>query len=836
MYQKAIKKVSEWFQKQGWKPFDFQTEVWEAYVQGKSGLIHASTGTGKTYAVWMGAIIKWLADHPQGERQEVSKLSTSKRKRARGSFEPLHVLWITPLRALALDTQQALLQPINALHIPWSVEIRSGDTPGSLRQKQAKRLPTTLITTPESLSLLLSYADAKQLFANLQAIIVDEWHELLSSKRGVLTELSLAHLRTWHPRVRIWGLSATLGNTAEAMQVLLGDRAKEGRLIRGLIPRKIQIDTIIPDEIERFPRAGHLGLKLLPQVIEKIEQANSVLLFTNTRSQTETWYQSILETRPDWAGIIALHHGSLDKKNRMFVEDALREGRLKCVVCTSSLDLGVDFSPVDRVIQVGSVKGVARLLQRAGRSGHQPDRESRIICVPTNAFELIEITAARQAMSEGFIEPRNPITLPLDVLSQHLVTMALGGGFRPEALFHEVTSTYSFESLTRKEWDWLLDFISRGGPTLTAYPEFSRVMKENGHYIVNNPKIARRHRMSIGTISGDTSMQVKYLKGGTLGTIEESFIAKLKKGSIFVFAGRILEFVRIKDMTVLVRKAKDQHGSIPQWMGSRMPLSTELASAVRTQFHQIRNGGVQSPEIIALKPILDLQSRWSIIPAENELLIERLKTREGYHLFIYAFEGHLIHEGLAALIGYRLSQHQPITFSIAVNDYGFELLSDQEIPFEAALDRGLFNVDALVDDILESINSAEMAKRQFREIARIAGLVFQGYPGSPASTKHLQASSSLFFEVFQRYDPENLLLRQSVREVLENHLKNQRIRAALQRMTKSTIQIVNVPHPTPLAFPIMVNRMRARVSSERLADRIQKMQVRLEKEADNAMS
>jgi len=489
--------ILDWFKQRGWTPFEFQREVWSAYLAGDSGLIHAATGTGKTYAAWMGPLLEWITEHPN--RKTWAKLPPP----------PLRVLWITPLRALAADTAEALSAPLTDLQIPWLLESRTGDTSAAVRARQRQRLPSALITTPESLSLLLTRPDAADLFRDLRAVVVDEWHELMATKRGVQTELALARLRHWRPDLRTWGLSATLGNLDTALETLLGSTPRApGKMIRGAVPKTLRIESIIPPQIERFPWAGHLGTKLLPEVLSVVDSGSSALIFTNTRSQTEIWYHAILNARPEWAGEIALHHSSLDRTVRDWVEDALRAGKLRCVVCTSSLDLGVDFTPVDSVLQVGSPKGVARLLQRAGRSGHRPGVESRVTCVPTNAFELIEVAAVRDAITAGHIESRSPFEAPLDALVQHLVTIALGGGFRADELLDEVQTTHAYRDLTDAEWAWALDFVTRGGEALRNYPEYARLSVENGQYIVTDKEIARRHRMSIGTIVSDASLRV----------------------------------------------------------------------------------------------------------------------------------------------------------------------------------------------------------------------------------------------------------------------------------------------------------------------------------------
>jgi ATP-dependent Lhr-like helicase len=821
--ERALESVETWFAARGWRPFPFQREAWAAYLKGESGLIHASTGTGKTYAAWLGPLLE-----AGSEQEGMSKAAP-----------PLRVLWVTPLRALAADTAQALRAPLDALGLPWTLETRTGDTAASVRARQRKRLPTTLVTTPESLSLLLARDDAQARFAELRCVVVDEWHELLASKRGVQVELALARLRRWRPALRTWGLSATLGNLAVAMEALLGAGGTGGRLIQGHVPKSIQIDALIPERMERFPWAGHLGLRMLEQVVAEIESAASCLVFTNTRAQTELWYQALLEARPAWAGQIALHHGSLDREVREWVEGGLREGRLRCVVCTSSLDLGVDFSPVERVLQVGSPKGVARLLQRAGRSGHRPGAPSRVSCVPTHAFELLEVAAVRRAARAGQIEARPPLEKPLDVLGQHLVTVALGGGFREAELLAEVRTARAYRALSDEEWRWCLDFVVRGGAALTAYPEYSRIAAEGGVYRVSDPAVARRHRQAIGTITADAAIAVQYIGGERLGTVEESFIARLSPGDRFSLAGRVLEFVRVREMTAWVRRAKSMGGAVPRWSGGRLPLSAELAAAVRERLQAAGDGVFEDPELLALRPILALQARWSRIPAADELLVERTKTRDGHHLFIYPFEGRLVHEGLAALLAYRLARRQPISFSVAANDYGFELLSAAPAPLGGedngrdppAVLRQLLSQHNLADDILAALNAAELARRQFREIARVAGLVVTGPPGERRSARQLQASSSLFYDVFQQYDPQNMLLGQARREVLERQLEQGRLAAALARLSAGAITVVETRRPTPLAFPLLVDRLRERVSSEQLAERVRRMQLQLERAA-----
>ncbi|MFZ6871361.1 ligase-associated DNA damage response DEXH box helicase [Undibacterium sp. Di27W] len=821
----ATKAVKDWFAAKGWKTFPFQREVWKAAQAGQSGILHASTGSGKTYAVWFAALLRAVEKKPN-----------------KRSAAGLRVLWITPMRALAADTLRALQEPLtelpNELLPQWSIGARTGDTGSAERARQAKALPATLITTPESLSLMLSKNDAQAQFAQLDMIIVDEWHELMGNKRGVQTQLAIARLKAWNPQLLVWGLSATLGNLEQARDALLG--VGNGLLVQGQTQKRIKVDTLIPANPSRFPWAGHLGLQMLPAVVAEIDKHQSTLVFTNTRSQAEIWYQNLLEARPDWAGVIALHHGSLDKQVRDWVEQGLKAGQLKAVVCTSSLDLGVDFLPVERVLQIGSARGVARLMQRAGRSGHAPGRVSRVTLVPTHTLELLEAASAKQAVALRQIEARQVPGKPLDVLVQHVVTVALGGGFRSQDLYAEVRAAYSYRDLTSDEWQWVLDFVARGGQSLIAYPEYHKVVEgEDGIYRVPDSAIGRRHRMGIGTIVSEASISVKLISGSRIGTIEESFISRLKKGDHFLFGGRILEFIRVYEMTAYVKRAVGKKGTIPRWQGGKMPLSSELAHAALEQLRLAARQEFDGPEMKALKPLLDIQQRWSALPTPEILLIETMQSREGFHLFMYPFEGRAVHAGLAALLAYRMAKHQANTFSIGFNDYGFELLAPQSTDWALLFNAGsgketaLFSTDMLLEDVLLSLNATELSQRRFREIARIVGLVFQGYPGQSKSNRQLQASSSLFFEVFRKHDADNLLLTQAQREVLEQELELTRLRQTLQQLQQKQIVLREIARPTPFSFPLMVELFREKLSTEKLSDRIARMVRELEKAAQS---
>ncbi len=807
----AFAPVRAWFASRGQRPFTFQEEVWAAFARGESGLIHAPTGMGKTYAAALPAMVcggRGTADESP----------------------PLTMLWVTPLRALAGDTGLALAEAARTLAPHWTVDLRTGDSGDAARARQARRLPTALVTTPESLTLFLSRADWRERFAHLDALVVDEWHELLSSKRGVQVELARARLAGLRPGLRVWGLSATLANLPDAAAALVGPgRAAAARIVRGLDAKEVDIATLAPASIERFPWAGHIGVRLLPEVVRAIESARSTLVFTNVRSSAEIWYQALLDARPHWAGSIALHHGSLGREVREWVEQALREGRLRAVVCTSSLDLGVDFAPVDQVLQIGSPKGVGRLLQRAGRSGHRPGEVSRVTVLPTHALELVEAAAAREAAAAGEVEARVPADAPLDVLVQHLVTCALGGGFHPDALLAEVRGTRAYAHLADADWRFALDFVVHGGASLNAYPEYRRVViGADGIARAPDAAIARRHRMSIGTIVAEASITVRLSGGKALGHVEESFVARLVPGNCFVFAGRVLEFVRVREMTAWVKPAPARAAVVPRWMGAKMALSTLLAERTRGLIAQARKGTYAQPELALVRPLLELQARWSALPAGNEWLVERLATRDGHYLVFYPFEGRLAHLGLATLMSYRLSRAAPRTFSITVNDYGFALLSPEPVPLGLAELGPLLAAAGVERDMLAGLNAAELARRRFREIARVAGLVFQGFPGQGQSSRQLQASSGLIHDVFAEYDPDNPLLAQATREVLERELEATRLAAALARLRGSRVVITDPPRPTPFAFPLLVEMFRERLSTEALEARVARMVDELE--------
>ncbi len=802
---KPIQIIQKYFNKKSFKAFAFQEESWNAYFDGKSGLVNAPTGSGKTFSLALPILAAGSISNKKG----------------------LKAIWITPIRALSQDLEKAISEAAIEMDINWDIALRTGDTDLKERARQKKQHPDFLITTPESLHIMLASKGYHELFKNLECVVIDEWHELIGSKRGVQVELALSRLRGLNQNLKTWGISATIGNLEEAADVLLGISFPNDKkvLIKAGIEKKIEVKSIIPDTIEELPWAGHLGIKMIDKVLPLFDLAKTSLVFTNTRSQTEIWYRQLIEKDADLAGLLAMHHGSLSGEMRSWVESALHQGFLKAVVCTSSLDLGVDFRPVEQVLQIGSPKGIARFLQRAGRSGHQPDAVSTIYFVPTHALELMESSCMRKAIEGKIMENREPFIRAFDVLIQYLVTLAVSEGFNPNEIKKEVLDTFCFSTMNDEEWDKVLSFLIHGGKSLGAYDEFSKLELVGDVYKVTSRKQIMRHRLSIGTIVSDPVIKIKTIKGKYLGSIEEYFISKLKPGEVFWFAGNCLELIQVKEMTALVRKSEEKKAQIPSWAGGRMPLSGQLSGMLRRELSAFVDGSIKmDDEFRSLIPLLNKQKETSIIPKSNQLLIEQYESKDGFHVFIFPFEGRLVHEGLAGLMNYRIGQWMPISFSIAMNDYGFEMLSNQEIPIEEALANNVFGTENLSNDLLNSMNGIEMARRKFRDIAGISGLVFQGFPGKQIQSKHLQASSGLFFDVFKENEPDHLLLQQAYEEVLLQQMEEKRLRLALERIENAEIVIIKLSEPSPFSFPIMVDRLREKMSSESLEDRIAKMQ------------
>ncbi|HEY9879805.1 MAG TPA: ligase-associated DNA damage response DEXH box helicase [Leptolyngbyaceae cyanobacterium] len=796
----CLKPIFDWFSKQGWEPLPFQQETWEALLSGKSGLIQVPTGSGKTYAAVMAAIATLLETPETG----------------------LQLLYITPLRALSRDIEQSIKRPIEKMGWPITVESRTGDTGSARKAKQLKAMPNILITTPESLSVMLSYKGNAERFKTLRWVILDEWHELMSSKRGTQVELCLAYLRSLRPNLQTWALSATLGNLEEAAQTAVGLQSKP-IIIRANLKRETVIRSILPRSVDTFPWAGHLGLRMFETLVDALDIEKSTLIFTNTRNQAERWFQALAFALPEQVDRLALHHGSIDVRAREAIEVGVKCGDIKWVVCTSSLDLGVDFQPVERVVQIGSPRNLARLLQRAGRSAHVPEGTSEVFFLPTNALELLEISAFRHGLEAGDIETRCPQKKPYDVLLQHLVTLACGDGFEAEKILKILHKTVAYSDLSDDELHWVINFIEKGGKCLSAYPAYKKVVLENGAYQVSEVQIARMHRMSIGTITSNATVRIVYTNRKEIGTVEENFVSRLKKGDVFFFAGRQLEFFQMKDMVVYVKNTQRKSTVTPTWGGGQLTISDTLSRHLRQEIESARQQIKANEELNCIRPILATQERVSRLPTNDELLIEFCKTREGQHLYVFPFEGRFVHEGLGFLWGYRFAKQKQATFTISVNDYGFEILGPKDYSYKDLFSKTFFSLENLENDIKASLNISELTQRKFRGVAQIAGLVFKGYPGSRKTASQLQVSTSLMYDVFSKYEPDNLLLKQAEREVLQEQLESRRLAKTLERLGKLSVVWQDTKRPSPFAFPLLAERLSARMSNESLLERIERM-------------
>lgn len=817
--------IEAWFSRQGWTPMAFQRECWQAYLAGESGLLQVPTGSGKTYAAVMGPIAELLAE----------------RRSAAQAPGRLHLLVITPLRALSRDLALAIEEPIQAMGWPLRVGIRNGDTSSHERSKQLRTPPEILITTPESLSVLLANPKAPQLFAGLQAVVLDEWHELMGSKRGSQCELCLGWLRRLQPALRTWAISATIGNLQEAAQAALGlglTASAPPRIVTAALQRDTAIRSLLPETIDGFPWGGHLGLRMYEQLVAGLDPAVSTLLFTNTRNQAERWHQCLRFACPEMEDALALHHSAIDRSEREAIEARVKSGELRWVVCTSSLDLGVDFQPVERVVQIGSAKNLARLLQRAGRSAHCPGGTSQVLFMPTNALELLEVSAMRRGLSDGLVEHRRPPQLPLDVLLQHLTTLACGPGFEPAAELATVRRCWSFRALSDPQWQWCLQMLEHGGACLGAYPRYRKLVRcEPGsdelaaegapyRYRVLDKAITRLHRFNIGTITADRAVTVRFVRGAVLGHVEEAFISRLKPGEVFFFAGRQLEFVRLREMTAQVKATTRKSSTVPAWAGGQMALSDLLSQQLRDEVDRCAQGTLDSPELQALEPLLQRQADLSCLPKADQLLLEVCRSREGSHLFVYPFEGRFVHEGLGFLWAWRLARHRTSTITVSVNDYGFELLAPKGYPFEELIELhgdALLDVEHLDADLEQAVNLSELCRRRFRAIAQVSGLISQSMPGQNKTGGQLQISAALLFDVFLKHEPDHLLLEQARREVLEEQLERHRLQAALERMASSQWLLERIPRPGPLAFPLLVERLNNRLSNESLLERVQRL-------------
>ena len=802
------------FKKRGWDPLPFQIETWKAYLNGENGIIQVPTGFGKTYAALLGPLIK-LKDlqRPKG----------------------VNILFITPLKALSRDLEKTISKAANFFDNDITVAVRNGDTSSYNKKKQLNKPPNILITTPESISLLIANKDSERIFEDLTCIIIDEWHELLGSKRGNQCELALSWLKKGK-NIQIWAMSATIGNIENAARAIVGMGAPMPTIIKSKLIKEIEIKSVLPENIGKFPWSGHLGLRSHLSLLKMLDKDKSTLLFTNTRNQSERWFQCLKYYNPNFSDKISLHHGSLDKEQRNLVEQGVKNGDIKWIVCTSSLDLGIDFQPVDQIVQIGSPKNLSRLIQRAGRSAHKPGGKSKLIFMPTNALELLEVSAMRRILEDHIAEDIRLPELSYDVLLQHLISISCGAGFNPVQEKKHIKDCWSYRNLKDEEWNWCLDFLEYGGKCLKAYPKYKKICKnfsknnsEDFKYFVKDKSIMRIHKLNIGTISSDRYLNVKYLKGKSLGNLEENFASRLKSGDTFFFSGKMLEFIKVKEMNVYVKRSNKKSSKIPVWNGGQLAISDLLSKHLRKEITICeslnKKSNYMNEELLALLPILNRQKKISKIPKSKELLIEIYKTKRSKSLFAFTLEGKFANEGIAFLWALRFAKQHQTTFSISANDFGFSLTTYENFDFSILKRKSSIFLDTqnLKEDLEKAINYSELTRRKFKNIAQISGLVNNNFINKSKTSLQLQISSNLLFDVFKKHEINHLLINQAKKEASKYELESDRIENCLKRLSDLKFIVNEIKEPSPFSFPLLVERLNNTVSNESIEQRIQKL-------------
>ncbi len=796
--KKILKDIQSYFQSLGHTPFAFQTDAWENYLNGKNSIINVPTGMGKTLASLAAAMV------------EVSQ--TTHR-------EGIQILYISPLRSLTTDLERNLEDFNHSQQLQLKIATRTGDTKAHERAKLKKNSPDILLTTPESFNLMLVDQDYAELFKSLRLLVIDEWHVLISQKRGVLLQLNVAWLNQLNPDFLINIMSATLADPMATAYALAPQR--EFQLVTEEIEKIVETDILLPDEIATFPWRGHLGSAQLDNLLQVLNQNESTLIFTNTRSQAEKWYQFLIEKFEPLSEIIAVHHSSIESSERSRVEKGLVSGEVKWVVCTSSLDLGIDFPKVEKVIQIGSAKSVSRLLQRAGRAGHKPGGISKILFVPTHAFEIFEYLALEMAIDEKKYDEEIPPVNSYDVLAQFLISFALLNGLDVKKAFQLATSTHSFKDLTYEQFERILSYIENGGQSLKRYPQYHRVKKFKDKYYITDKKMRLQHLMNMGTITSHPSVRVKFKNGKYLGTLEDIYVAKLKKGDVFQFAGRKLKYVLMRDTTLYVELAAKKVTNVPRWAGGILPLSTLLCEHLRYIFDDIDS--YQSIFDGKLSQLISAQKSLSQFPKFDELLIEFTQTKEGNHLFLFPFEGRAVHEGMGMLLASRYLQRHKITLTLSVNEYGIELLGPGDwFPSKQDIEHLLSDKNVSID-ILKANEYDRLSQRKFGEIAQISGLIPKNFPGNRRSAKNLQMNANLLYNVFSRFEPDNIFYRQAEIEANLEYLNFERLMKTLHAINRKKWISNTTLQPTPFSFPLIIERVSATVSGEELKDRVLKI-------------
>ncbi len=773
-----------WFASRGWSPRAHQLECLKAARAGKSHLLIAPTGGGKTLAGFLPSLIDL---------------------EARGSAARLHTLYISPLKALAVDIARNLERPVAEMGLQIGIETRTGDTPPSRRQRQKYSPPDILLTTPEQVALLLSHADAARFFGGVEAVVIDELHSFHATKRGHLLSLGLAALRRVAPRLRAVGLSATVADPAPLLDFLSAQTkdAERALLIRAAGGAKPVVRVLSAEN--RIPWSGHSARHAFADVYEAIRNAGMTLVFVNTRSQAELTFQALWRLNEDNLPI-ALHHGSLDVGQRRRVEAAMTKGSLRAVVCTSTLDLGIDWGDVDLVIQIGAPKGASRLTQRIGRANHRMDEPSSALLIPGNRFEVLECLAAKDAIGEGALDGDEKREGALDVLAQHILGIACSGAFAPDVLYTDVISAAPYAALSRAAFDQAVEFAATGGYALRSYERFRRIVKTpEGLYRVRNAHVAQQHRMNAGTIVDSPSFNIRVIGGGRrrgpgrkLGTMEEWFVEGLAPGDTFLFAGEVLRFEGVEGTDAFVTRAPGQSPRVPSWNGGKFPLTTYLAGRVRRMVADDANWRALPDQ---LREWLEAQREISIIPRADELLIETFPHDDRFFLVCYPFDGRLAHQTLGMLLTRRLERAgvQPLGF--VPTEYSLSIWGRRDLGganFDA-----LFAEDMLGDDLEAWLAESVLMKRTFRDCAVIAGLIDRRHPGQMKTGRQVAFSADLIYDVLKEHEPEHLLIKAAWADAARGYLDLARLQGLLTRI-KGRLRHARLTRVSPLAVPVML--------------------------------
>lgn len=763
--------LCRWFAGRGWTPRPHQLALLAAAREGRHALLVAPTGAGKTLAGFLPGLAD-LAGHPR---------------------EGLHSLYVSPLKALATDVQRNLLAPIGELGLPIRVETRSGDTPSDRKARQRAHPPHFLLTTPESLSLLLSYPDAARLFAGLDSVIIDEIHAFAADKRGDLLALSLARLQAMRPGLRRVGLSATVDDPVAFARWLAPSGAEETvRIVAGEEGARPRLEILLPQE--RVPWAGHSGRYAAPQIMAEIARNRLTLLFCNTRGLAERIFQELWAANADNLPI-GIHHGSLSREARRKVESAMAQGRLRALVATASLDLGLDWGDVDCVIQMGAPKGSSRLLQRIGRANHRLDEPSRAILIPGNRFEYLEAQAAHDAVMAGARDPEPFRPGAWDVLAQHIMGLACAGPLDPARLHAELVTATPYAALTPAEVDETLEYIAHGGYALRAYDRFKRLVRQpDGRWRLVHPRYAPVHRRNAGIIVDPPALAIRFANGRSLGTVEESFAAQLAPGDSFFFAGTALELVRQTEAELVVRASR-KPARIPSWGGTRMALTTHLADRVRA-FLAAPEAWHRFPADV--REWLEAQQRRSALPRADQLLVETFPHEGLHYLVVHSFEGWNAHQSLAMLLTRRMEEQglQPVGF--VANDYGLAASSLQPVVDP----RPLFSADLLTHEFVAWVEESSLLRRAFRDVAVIAGLIERVQPGNRKTGRQVRFSTDLIFDVLRRYEPDHLLIKAAWADARARMTDAGRLGALLDRAAATLLHRA-LDRISPLAVPLM---------------------------------